>query len=212
VTPSPKTAFFAQLLWQLPAAIWHSRSITPNRPTCAQHWQWGYSDLFGVEIFSRYRALATVSCAFTGLIFQNRFETISFLTFWTANREITTSCAFLQLFLRSTFLWRPLGPPYLQKQWFVHFDLFTNAHCTRSRIVPVCFCNLLFPPANCYCWLCGWHDSKIDHGRSSGTRKASEACKLTFVEHVPRLKIQPDGKPLIHSRSCDRLKSTEGVL
>ena len=79
--------------------------------------------------FSRYRALDTVSCAFTGLIFQNRFETISFLTFWTANREITTSCAFLQLFLRSTFLWRPLGPPYLQKQWFVHFDFsHTNAH------------------------------------------------------------------------------------
>ena len=161
--------------------------------------------------FSRYRALATVSCAFTGLIFQNRFETISFLTFWTANREITTSCAFLQLFLRSTFLWRPLGPPYLQKQWFVHFDFFTHK-CTRSRIVPVCFCNLLFPPANCYCWLCGWHDSKIDHGRSSGTRKASEACKLTFVVTCAALKDSARWETSDPFRSCDGLKSTEGVL
>ena len=199
VTPSPKTA------------IPHSRSITQNRPTCAQHWQRGYSDLFGFDIFfaissSRYSFVRIHGPHLPKPVRDYQFSNI--LNCESRNHYIVR---FFATVLTVHLPLATLGATVPTKTVICALRFFTHK-CTRSRIVPVCFCNLLFPPANCYCWLCGWHDSKIDHGRSSGTRKASEACKLTFVEHVPRLKIQPDGKPLIHSRSCDGLKSTEGVL
>ena len=85
----------------------------------------------------------------------------------------------------------------------MHFDFsHTNAHARGLFLYVSVIYSVPLPTAIA--------DSVVD--MIPKLTKASEACKLTFVEHVPRLKIQPDGKPLIHSRSCDGLKSTEGVL
>ena len=41
----------------------------------------------------------------------------------------------------------------------------------QIHALPNCYSHLLFPAANCYCDLCGWHDDKTDYGRSSIIRK-----------------------------------------
>ena len=87
-----------QLVLSQPVANPHSRSIALNRPTFAQRWRDDSALLRAWPFFkgSLCEIEPSLQCAhFTDLIFQKCFETILFLTFWSADRALATvSCAF----------------------------------------------------------------------------------------------------------------------
>ena len=123
-----------QLVLSQPVANPHSRSIALNRPTFAQRWRDDSALLRAWPFFKGFLCEIELSlqCAhFTDLIFQKCFETILFLTFWSADRALATvSCAFCRHHL----------PKVLRGCQFLAY------WCANQALAsPACFLSTTFP-------------------------------------------------------------------
>ena len=86
--------------------------------------------------------------------------------------------------------------------------MFSPANPTLQNWYPL----LLFPPANCYCRLCGWHGDKTDRLHLSVTRKFARSISFDHICLLARgeVSLHPNRKPNCHYSFARAERSLHG--
>ena len=156
-----------------PVANPHSRSVTPNRPTFAQRWQWDFDHtnpalLRTAQVLTFLTVYVKSSSRYTVLC--------KFLLFGKCSEIVNSFCHFEVHFLLTTFpdrapataetatlLWRPRKPLYPKNTGFrarecFHPWIHESPNCCTSQPLDDWWLTI---------W-CGWHDDgNADHDNRS---------------------------------------------